>query len=233
MKTWQKVAVAVLIVFGGLAAAAVAIAPRIVGPGLRILQPIRRMRQSQDQLEEMVAASAWKRPAAEALTADQLDRFFAVRQRIDAARRNADPRLDRLPRRRVRSLEQLKEVGTTIDGVADVVTAELDAYVAARMTPEEYRWVSRIVYGRWRAALKRAGTYPASVRAAAAEVEKAAAAEPDRRAKSRLEAVAAEMRRREPAPPEGFDPETHRLLLARLDDVEHWSLDDLERGPGR
>src|SRR5207249_5007026 len=60
------------------------------------------------------------------------------------------------------------------------------------------------------------------------EVDTAAAREPDRRVRSRLGALAADMRARAPDPPEGFDPETHRLLLARLDDVERWSLDDVE-----
>lgn len=226
MKTGQKVALALALVFGGLAAAFVAVAPRIIGPGLRIVQPISRMKRSQRELDQLVAESGWKKPEVEALTSAQLDRFFAVRQQIDAARRAADPRLDRLPRKRVRSLAELKEVPTIIEGVSDVVTAELDAFVAARMTPEEYRWVARIVYQRWRAALKRAGSYPAALRAAAAEVAAAAARETDRRTRARLQAVAADMRGREPAPPEGFDPETHRLLLARLDDVERWSLDD-------
>jgi hypothetical protein len=222
----RKVAIAALLVLGALGAVMVVLAPRVIGPGLRLVEPISRMKRSRGQLDQMVAHSGWKKPEAETLAAEQLDRFFAVRQKIDAARRAADPRLDRLPRRRVRTLEQLKQMPTIIEGVSDVVTAELDAYVAAGMTQEEYHWVARVVYSRWRAALKRAGTYPASVRAAAAEVEAAAGKEPDRRVRARLEAVAAEMRSREPAPPDGFDPETHRLLLARLDDVERWSLDD-------
>ena len=68
----------------------------------------------------------------------------------------------------------------------------------------------------------------AALRTAAAEVDIAAAREADRRVRARLEALAAEMRARAPDPPEGFDAETHRLLLARLDDVEKWSLDDVE-----
>jgi len=223
----RKIAIAALLVLGALGAAVVFLAPRVIGPGLRLMEPISRMKRSQGQLEQMVAHSGWRKPAVEALTADQLDRFFAVRQKIDAARRST-ARLDRLPRKRIRSLEELKQVPTLIEGVSDVVTAELDAYVAAGMTPEEYHWVARVVYSRWRAALKRAGSYPVAVRAAAAEVGAAAAKEPDRRARARLEAVAAEMLAREPAAPEGFDPPTHRLLLARLDEVERWSLDDTQ-----
>jgi hypothetical protein len=211
-----------------MAAAFVVLAPRVIAPGLRMMQPISRMKRSQVQLEQMEAQSNWKRPAAEILTAEQLDRFFAVRQRIDTSRRGADPRLDRLPRKHVRSLEELRQVPDIIQGVSEVVTGELDAYVAGRMTPEEYHWASRIVYEHWRGALRRAGRYPAALRAAASEVEAAAGKEPDRRVRARLEALAAEMRERAPDPPEGFDPETHRRLLARLDDVERWSLDDTE-----
>jgi len=211
-----------------MAAGFVALAPRVIGPGLRLVQPISRMKKSQTALEQMEARSTWKRPETETLSGEQLDRFFAVRQRIDASRRGADPHLDRLPRKHVRSLEELRQVPEIIQGVSEVVTGELDAYVAGRMTPEEYHWVSRIVYAHWRGALKRAGRYPAALRGAAAEVDIAAAREPHRRVRSRLEALAAQMRARVPDPPEGFDPETHRLLLARLDDVEKWSLDDVE-----
>jgi len=220
--------VALLLVLAAIAAAVVMLAPRMIGPGLRIMQPISRMKQSQTRLEQMEAQSSWKRPAADALTAEQLDRFFEVRQRVDTARRGADPHLDRLPRKHVRSLEELRQVPDIIQGVSDVVTGELDAYIAGRMTPEEYHWVSRIVYERWRGSLKRAGRYPAALRAAASEVEIAAAKEPDRRVRARLEALAAEMRERAPDPPPGFDPATHRLLLARLDDIERWSLDDTQ-----
>ena len=221
--------VALLVVLMAMAGAFVVLAPRIIGPGLRIVQPISRMKRSQTQLEQLEARSTWKRPAVEALDADQLDRFFAVRQRIDAAGRGADPRLDRLPRKHIRSLDELRQVPAIIEGVSDMVTGELDAYVAGGMTPEEYHWVSRIVYERWRGGLKRAGRYPAALRAAASEVETAGAREADRRVRARLEALAAEMRARAPDPPEGFDLPTHRLLLARLDDVERWSLDDTER----
>jgi len=220
--------VALLVVFMAMAAVCVVLAPRVIAPGLRMMQPISRMKQSQTQLEQMEAQSNWKRPAAEVLTAEQLDRFFAVRQRIDATRRGADPRLDRLPRKHVRSLEELRQVPDVIQGVSEMVTGELDAYVAGRMTPEEYHWVSRIVYERWRGSLKRAGRYPAALRAAAAEVDAATASERDGRVRARLQALAAQMRAREPAPPESLDPETHRLLLARLDDVEKWSLDDTQ-----
>ena len=218
---------ALLVLFGAMAAVAIVLAPRVVGPGMRLVRPISRMKQSQRELERLMEQSRWKRPATETLTAEQLDRFFAVRQRVDAARRTSDPRLDRMPRKRARTLEELKEVPGILEGVSDVVTRELDAYVAARMTPDEYHWVERTVYERWRGELKRAGAYPVAVRAAAAEVEAAAAREPDRRVRTRLEALAAGMRAREPAPPEGFDEPTHRLLLARLDDVERWSLDDV------
>jgi len=51
------------------------LAPRIVGPGLRIMQPISRMKQSQTRLEQLEAQSSWGRPAADTLTAEQLDRF--------------------------------------------------------------------------------------------------------------------------------------------------------------
>jgi hypothetical protein len=67
------------------------------------------------------------------------------------------------------------------------------------------------------------------VRAAAAELATAAASEKDAAVRRRLERLAAEMRARQPAPPEGLNPEVHRLLLSRIDDIERFSMDDLAR----
>jgi hypothetical protein len=175
----------------------------------------------------MVDEVAWKRPEPDALTPEQLDRFFAVRGRVEDARRNAGPSLDNLPRKNVRSLEELREVPNIIRDVSDIVAAEMDALVAARMPPAEYHWIERLVYERWRGALRKAGSYPVAVRAAAAEITAAAAVERDPRVRARLERLAAELKARSPAPPEGFDAAIHELLLSRIEEVERFSLDDV------
>jgi len=192
-----------------------------------VVGPIQRMKRSQAALDEMVDRAGWKRPERDALSSEELDRFFAVRKRVEAARLHADPSLDALPRKHVRSLEELRQVKGIIRGVSDVVGAEMEAFVAVGMPPAEYHWIERLVYERWRGALKRAGSYPVAARAAAAEISATAAREPDARVRSRLERLATEMKARRPAPPEGFDPEIHELLLSRIDDVERLSLDDV------
>jgi hypothetical protein len=122
-----------------------------------------------------------------------------------------------------------------LEGVSHVVGAEMDAFVDAGMPPAEYHWIERLVYKRWRGPLRRAGTYPVALRAAAAEIDAAAGREVDARVRSSLRAVADQLRARAPASPEGFDARIHAVLLSRIDDVERWSLDDLpsplEGGP--
>ena len=54
-------------------------------------------------------------------------------------------------------------------GMSERVGAEIDAYIEVGMPPDEYRWLERLVYERWRGALRRAGSYPTAVRAAALE----------------------------------------------------------------
>jgi hypothetical protein len=216
----------------GALVALVSVGVVLLGPGLarevaRVSGPIQRMKRSQAALDAMSDKAGWKRPARDALTAEQLERFFAVRRRVDAARRRTDLDLDRLPRRHVRTLEELKQVPTAIQGVSDLVGAEMDAFVEERMPPAEYHWIERLVYERWRGPLRRAGTYPLAARAAADEIEAVAARETDARVRARLQAAAAGLRRRTPAPPEGFDPQINALLLSRIEDVERWSLDVL------
>ena len=227
MKTWAMVGLGCASVAALASIGVVLVAPTVVREARRVAGPIGRMKRSQAALDEMVDRAAWKRPGKDALSAGQLDRFFAVRARVDAARRRPGLDLDQLPRKHVRTLEELRQVPGVIQGVSDVVGAEIDAFVAVGMTPAEYHWVERLVYARWRGPLRRAGTYPVAARAAAGEIDGAARREPDPRVRTRLHAVAEDLRGRAPGPPEGFDPQVHALLLSRIDDVERWSMDDL------
>ncbi|HSD65994.1 MAG TPA: hypothetical protein VLF95_04795 [Vicinamibacteria bacterium] len=227
MRTLAKVGFGCAGVAALVSIGVVLVAPAVVREARRVAAPIGRMQRSQERLDAMAKKAAWKRPEKDALSAGQLDRFFAVRKRIDAVRRTTELNLDELPRKHVRSLEELKLVPEVIQGVSDVVGAEMDAFVEAGMTPAEYHWIERMVYARWRGPLRRAGTYPLARRSAAAEIDAAAEHEGDARLRSRLKAVADDLRGRALGPPEGFDPEVHALLLSRIDDVERWSLDDL------
>jgi hypothetical protein len=227
MSTWGKLGIAALIVLLTGGVALIALAPTLVREGRRVAEPIQRMKRSQTALDELVAQSRWRRPERDALAAEQLDRFFAARQRVDAIRRREHPSLDRLPRKRVRSLEELKQIPAVIGEVSDFVGGEMDALVDAKIVPEEYHWIERLVYQRWRGALRAASSYPLKWRDAADAIEEAAAQEKDARVRARLGDVAGELRRRTPPVPEGFDPGIHELLVSRLDDVERWSMDDI------
>lgn len=227
MKTLAKVGIGCAGVVAVASVGVALLAPTLLRQAAQVIEPIQKVKRTQAALDEMVDEIGWKRPEPETLSKEQLDRFFAVRVRVGAARRNAGPSLDSLPRKNVRSLEELQQVPGIIRDVTGVVGAEMDAFVAVRMPPAEYHWIERLVYERWRGALKKAGDYPAALRAAAAEVEFAAGREPDARVRARLARLAAEMRARVPPPPEGTTPEIHALLLSRIDDVERWSLDDV------
>jgi hypothetical protein len=227
MKTLAKVGIGCAGVVALASVGVAFLAPTLVREASQVVGPIQKMKRTQTALDDMVDEVGWKRPDADALSPEQLDRFFAVRERIEAARRGAGPSLDNLPRKHVRSLEELRQIPNIIRDVTDIVGAEMDAFVAFRMPPAEYHWIERLVYERWRGPLRKAGSYPVALRAAAAEVASAAAREPDARVRLRLERLATEMRARAPAAPEGLDSEIHELLLARIDDVERWSLDDV------
>jgi hypothetical protein len=227
MKTWAKAGLGCGAVAALASVGLALLLPSLVPQIRRVAGPIQRMKRSQAALDEMADKVAWKRPEKDALSPEQLDRFFAVRRRVDAARRTADLNLDQLPRKHVRSLEELEQVPGIIQGVSDIVGTEMDAFVEAGMPPAEYHWIERLVYARWRGSLRRAGTYPLACQAAAAEIDAAVERERDPAVRARLKAVAADLRARAPEPPEGFDPQIHALLLSRIDDVERWSLDDL------
>src|SRR5207249_8122738 len=95
----KKLVVLLLVVLIAMAAGFVALAPRVIAPGLRMIRPISRIKHSQAQLEQMEARSSWKRLETETLSPEKLDRFFAVWLRHDVSRRGADRHLDRHPRK--------------------------------------------------------------------------------------------------------------------------------------
>lgn len=227
MKTLAKVGIGCAGIVAVASIGLALLAPSLVREAAQVVGPIQKMKRTQTALDDMVDEIGWKRPEADALSAEQLDRFFAVRERVETAHRDAGSGLDNLPRKNVRSLEELRQVPGIVRGVTGVVGAEMDAFVALRMPPAEYHWIERLVYERWRGALGKAGSYPVVARAAAAEIAAAAAQEKDARVRARLEQLATDMKARVPAPPEGFAPEIHELLLSRIDDVERWSLDDV------
>ena len=227
MKTWAKVGLGCAAVAALASVGLALLLPSLVPEIRRVAGPIQRMKRSQTALDDMAEKAAWKRPAQDALSAEQLDRFFTVRKSVDAVRRRSDLHLDQLPRKHVRTLEELKQVPGVIQGVSDLVGAEMDAFVEGGMPPAEYHWIERLVYERWRGPLRKAGTYPVALRAAAAEIDAAAEREKDARVRARLKAVAEDLRGRAPDPPEGFDPAIHPLLLSRIADIERWSLDDV------
>jgi hypothetical protein len=227
MKTLAKVGIGCAGVAAVASVGLALVAPTLVREAGNVVGPIQEMKRRQTALDAMVDEVGWKRPERDVLTAVQLDRFFSVRARVEAARRSAGPSLDTLPSKDVDSLEELRQVPEIIRGVSGVVGAEMEALLAARMPPAEYHWIERLVYERWRGELKKVGRYPLAVHAAAGEVAAAAADETDVRVRARLERLAAAMKARRPAAPEGFDPGIHELLLSRLDEVERHSLDDV------
>jgi hypothetical protein len=87
MKTGAKVGLGCAGVVALVSIGLVLVMPTLIREGRRVAGPIGRMQRSQDALDAMSRKASWKRPEKDALTPEQLDRFFAVRKRIDAVRR--------------------------------------------------------------------------------------------------------------------------------------------------
>ena len=179
MKTLAKVGIGCAGVVAVASVGITLLAPTLVREAAQVVGPIQKLKRSQTALDDMAEQAAWKRPDKDALSAEQLERFFAVRMRIDAVRRKTDLRLDQLPRKHIRTLEELKLVPGVIQGVSDVVGAEMDAFVEAGMPPAEYHWIERLVYERWRGDAQKGRDLPRGARGRGGEVEAAAKRETD------------------------------------------------------
>jgi hypothetical protein len=202
--------------------AMVAAAGAVVGPGLlrrarTIYAPISKMKGAQSDFEVWQRARPWQPPAAPALSAEKLDDFLALRKELremDAAAQSIRQRApeDRKPK--------LDEVPAIIDTMGELVTERFQAFRHHDMTPAEFDYLERLVYQKWLGALASQGVDPASRERAAREIDLAAEAERDAVVKARLRKVAASLRERVPAAPEGIPPEVHRLLLAKATEIQ-------------
>jgi hypothetical protein len=203
------IATAVLLALTGAVAAV--LGPRALRKARRAYAPIQRMRVEKGDFDTWMRQREWKEPPAPTLTATQLDRFLALRRDL----RRLDERQDRM-----RSptpggnRTRLQDVPAIMEGMGGLMAERYAAFRRHDVTPAEYDYVERLVYGTWLPGLAGGGSDPAARERAAAEIEKASRREPAP-IKARLREIAAEMRARVPPAPEGIPEQVHQLLLSR------------------
>jgi hypothetical protein len=199
----------------GLALALVA--PTLLREGGKIYRPIAQMRGAQKDFEAWSFEHAFKAPGEVSLTAEQIDRFLALRRRIDTIDEKNPLPMDGLKRNARPSLSQIEGV---LEGVGGSVTGQMDAFREAGMTPDEYRYIERVVYRRWLRPLRTKGLDPAAVSRAAKELVALAAAEKDAAVAARLNRLAQSLKEQRVPAPEGIPAEVHALLMARAIEID-------------
>lgn len=205
-----------------LSAAAALVAPRVLREGRRFYEPVVKLKRAEVEFKRLESEHPWKAPAQPALGVEQLDRFLSLRARLADVFKGVSFDPDALEGRE----PDVRAVGEALEGVGDLVSRQLDAFVQAKMTPAEYHYVEKLVYGQWRPALQRAGTYPPMIEVAARELDAAAAGEKRADMARRLREIGAGLRARTPPAPEGWPHEVHALLLTRVAEIERLSLDE-------
>lgn len=201
----------------------------LLGPGLvrqarRAYAPIARLERAEADVDALRRERPWSAPAEPALDVEQLARFLETRRLLAELLTRAD--FD--PEQLEKEPSSVRELGKVLEGVGDLVARQREVFPRTRMTPDEYHYLERLIYRRWRPALRGAGTYPPTLALAAGEVEHAASREARADVARRLREVARELRGRKADPPPGVPAGVHELLLARVEDIERLSLD--ERG---
>jgi hypothetical protein len=206
-------AAVVLAVLGAVAA--------VLGPGLLrrargVYAPISRMKGEQRDFEAWTRQRSWREPATPELGPDKLESFLALRREL----RVLDGKAMGMGRRGPEGERaRLEDVPTIVEGVGDLVAERLGAFRKHDITPAEYDYLERVVYGTWLRALTDGGDDPAARDRAAREVE-AAAGKESGAVQARLRQVAADIRARLPPAPAGIPPEVHRVLLAHAAEIE-------------
>ncbi len=181
-----------------------------------ISAPIEKMRSAQQDFAAWSKEQAWHEPSVPTVSALELDRFLSLRKELQQLDEDA-PRPRRGPGEPPPRFEDVPKI---VGGVSGFVSARLDAFRRAQMTNAEYRYLDRLVYGRWLRALRSAGQDPAVMEQVAQEILNTARDEPDATAAARLRAAAQRVRQRRPSPPAGVPADVHALLSSRAAEIE-------------
>jgi hypothetical protein len=193
------------------------VGPTLVREGGKFYRPIAQMRGAQKDFEAWSFEHAFKTPPEVTLTPDQIDRFLALRRRIDTIDEKNPIPMDGLKRDARPSLSQIEGV---LEGVGGSVTGQMDAFREAGMTPDEYRYIERVVYRWWLRPLRTKGLDPAAVSRAAKELMSLAAAERDAAVAGRLRTLAKTLQDQKVQAPDGIPADVHALLMARAIEID-------------
>lgn len=209
--------IAVAVAFAAIAIFAALLGPTIVREGRRLYQPLAQMKEAQTEFEAWSDEHRFTPPPLPALTAEQLDRFLDLRRRL-AGVDEANP----LPVDRMRRNQRpaLSDIEGMLEGVGGAVTGRMEAYREAGMTPDEYRYLERVVYQLWLRPLRTKGVDPAAVARGSREILDLASSEKDAAIASRLRSLARSMVERRVDAPAGVSPELHALLLSRAAEID-------------
>lgn len=209
--------IAVAAAFAVVLLAGVLLGPTLLREGARLYVPIAKMKGAQTDFETWSEAHKFVVPPGAKVTEEQIDRFLKLRRRL-AGVDEANPMPIEGMRRKERP--SLSEIEGLLEGVGGAVTGRMEAYREADMTPDEYRYIEKVVYRMWLRPLRSQGLDPATVSRAAREVMAAAATEKDATVAARLKTVARAMSERRIDPPEGIPGELHALLMARATEID-------------
>lgn len=180
-----------------------------------VYTPIAQMKSAQQGFEAWSKQQAWQEPSEPTLSLAQVDRFLALRTELQRLEEDA-PR----PRHGGREQPSFEDVPKIVTGVSGFVSARLLAFQRAGMTTAEYRYLDRLIYGRWLRGLRAAGQDPAVLERAAQEILNTARDESDAGTAARLRRAAERLRQRRPSPPAGLPEEVHALLSSRATEIE-------------
>lgn len=202
----------------GLMALLLALAgPTLVREGGRIYRPIAQMQGAQKDFESWSREHDFKAPAGVTLSAEQLDRFLALRRRLEAVDEKNPLPVENMRRNERPNLSQIQGL---LEGMGGAVSGRMDAYREVGMPPSEYRYIERVVYRSWLRPLRAKGLDPAAVSRAATELTTLAAAEKDAAVAARLKHLARVLLEQRVPAPDGFPADVHALLLARATEID-------------
>ena len=209
--------IAVGVVLAVLAMAAAVFGPGLVRRGQRIYEPIAKMQKSEQDFDAWKRSRKYRTPKDVELTSEQLDRFLKLRRAIEELNAKRPS-----PEERFEGKEKpgFDDVEGMLGGLGASLVEGMELYKAADMTPDEYRYIGRIIYVKWLRPLKRAGNDPAAIQRVAQEIRALAASATDAGVARALRQLADEFPKRRVEAPEGVPPAVHALLLPRAQEID-------------
>jgi hypothetical protein len=135
-----------------LVAIGVFVGPTVYREGKAVVEPVVEMARTEDALEDLEREFPFAVPDGDAgVTEERLQQFLSIRHELEPVYAEWRETIERVEQ--VHGDDSWVGAKEALTSTRDVISGQISALRSAGMSPAEFRWLEKIVYRRWLAAV--------------------------------------------------------------------------------